>query len=171
MMKILRNKKGMTLFEVLISITMLGVIAVPLMMLLCSSVILANKNRDKVDLNYIADIVVEEVRDSVKNRNKLPKHNSYDSSIDDYTDYSIDLRELVIQSISDGTKKSTDEIGIIALDYTENYRAFSYLVEYNHSECYDSNYNQTYEFIIYIYDEDRMVKKLKIPVWAETVIN
>jgi prepilin-type N-terminal cleavage/methylation domain-containing protein len=171
MMKILRNKKGMTLFEVLISITMLGVIAVPLMMLFCSSVILANKNRDKVDLNYIADIVVEEVRDSVKGNNTLPKYSSYDSSINDYTDYSIYLRDLVIQSKSDGTKKSTDKIGIIGHESSGNFRAFSYIVEYNHSECYDPNYNQTYEFFINIYNEDRMVKKLKIPVWAGTVIN
>ena len=171
MIKVLRNKKRMTIFEVLISITMLGVIAVPLLMLLSSSVILANKNRDKVDLNYIADIVVEEVKDSVKNTNLLPKYSSYDPSINDYTDKSIDLRNLVIQSKSDDTKKSTDEIGIIGLGSAEHFRAFSYKVEYNHSDCYDPNYNQTYEFYIIIYNEGRMVKMLKIPVWAGTEIN
>jgi|GEM_PF-919718 len=170
MIKILKSKKGMTLVEVVISITMLGVILVPLMALFSTSVILANKNRDKVDLNYLTEIVVEEVRASVKTVGRsLPTYESYDPSSKDYTEYTISLVSLVEESKNDGTKKTTEEIGIVGpiSDSTDQYRPFSYKVEYDHSSCYDDRYPNTYEFVIYIYQEGEMVKKLKVPVWDE----
>ncbi len=168
MMRILKNKKGMSLFEVVISITMLGVIVVPLMMLITTSVILANKNRDKVDLNYITEIIVEEVRTSVKEMTYLPEYSSYDSSINDYRDYTIDLEVLVKQSAIDGTLKSTDEIGVVGPSGSvDQFRTFSYKVEYRHSDCYDARYPETYEFNIYIYHEGKNVKRIKVPVWAK----
>jgi len=173
MMRMLKNKKGMTLFEVVVSITMLGVIVVPLMMLFSSSVLLANKNRDKVDLNYIAEIIVEEVRTSVKSggTSLLPEYNSYVASENDYSEY-IDLRSLVQQSENDGTHEITDEIGIVGPSGNiEQFRAFSYKVGYEHSTCYDARYPETYEFIINIYHEGRNVKKLKIPIWAERTLH
>ncbi|NMB34474.1 MAG: hypothetical protein GX992_09675 [Clostridium sp.] len=171
MFDILKNKRGMTLYEVVISIGVFAVIAVPLVMLFNNSVIMANKNKAKIDLNSATAIIVEEVKEAVKDRSNLPKYSSYNPVSNNYTGYEVSLTTLLGDAISgaDGSHTFiTEKLGLMGPNGPEElHRSISYTVKYDHENYYDPKYPDTYNFLITVFEGDKNIKNLKIAVWRK----
>ena len=66
MFKTLRNKKGMTLTEVIIALAVLGIISVPLIAVFSNSVFITRLTKNQLEINAVIQIVKVEVTQAVK---------------------------------------------------------------------------------------------------------
>ncbi len=80
---IVKNKKGMTMVEVVISLTVIGIISIPLFAAFMSSAALMKKTHEQMEINAVTRVVKENVTVSVKygGGNKIPSY-----EIDEYGD-------------------------------------------------------------------------------------
>lgn len=170
MKKLTRNKKGFTLIEVILSVTLLAIVMVPLMTLFSSTVIISNKVKAQIELDSVVRTIFENVNDAVKHDAIIPLYDSYDSTLNDF-DTSIPLNQfrianLIVDSNSSGNREVSDKLGVIK-DPIINYLEYSFDINYWDSsvDYYDStNYPSTYNFVITVYKDNERVKTLKIAV-------
>jgi prepilin-type N-terminal cleavage/methylation domain-containing protein len=72
MLKVLRRKKGMTIIEVIVSLTLLAVLSVPISMLFLNSMKTVTLANEQIELNAVTRVIKEDVTNSVKNGVELP---------------------------------------------------------------------------------------------------
>ena len=65
-MKIFKNRKGMTLIEVIVSMTVLGILSAPVLMIFTNSMMTVKLANDRIEINAATRIIKESVTNSVK---------------------------------------------------------------------------------------------------------
>ena len=81
MRKLLRNKKGFTIVELIISITILAIITVPLMAAFGNVAMMNKLTKDQMEINAVAKQVQQEVINSVKKGGIVKDINGNDVNI------------------------------------------------------------------------------------------
>lgn len=66
MLRFFKRIKGTTLIDVIVSMTILGIITVPLLTVFSDTIALNKKGNDQIDINAVARVVKENVVDDVK---------------------------------------------------------------------------------------------------------
>lgn len=71
----LSSNKGMTLIEVVVSITILGIVVVPLLSVFSTSMTLASKRSNQIEINSITRLIKDNVMVAIKNNRKIKFYN------------------------------------------------------------------------------------------------
>lgn len=66
MRKLLKNKKGMTLTEVVVALAVLGIVSAPLLVVFTNSAVIVKKTGDRIEINAVTRVIKENVINSVK---------------------------------------------------------------------------------------------------------
>lgn len=82
MFKTLRNKKGMTLTEVIIALAVFGIISVPLIAVFSNSVFITRLTKNQLEINAVIQIVKVEVTQAVKNGNSIKTFEDPDDKVE-----------------------------------------------------------------------------------------
>lgn len=156
----LKDKKGMTLVEVIISITLLGVILLPIMMLFNGSILMANKIKGDIDTDAVVQTIKQVIIDSVKSNpvKGIPKKTDINTSnpnqyVPNATSFNV--KDLIDQSVISGNLETSDMLCVFGVNGDiKRFFDYGYKVQYDHGEHYDSSYPNVYNFVLIIYKND-----------------
>ncbi|NLY44959.1 MAG: prepilin-type N-terminal cleavage/methylation domain-containing protein [Tissierella sp.] len=106
----MKNRKGLTLIEVILSLAILGMITIPLLNMFVFSTVTNSKSEDVLDATYIAQQIMEERYNESKNGEEIPLNNEYlDSSgvywIEEKVSNEGNLVRVLIKVYTDNSKK------------------------------------------------------------------
>lgn len=173
---LIKNKRGMSLVEVMIALAVLGLLVVPIMMAFMNTQIYARKIDKQNEVNAITRTVTQNVMENFK-RNEMIKAIN-DTGIDLDGDGTED-KYLVVDIDGDGIddkfsniiKKAKDEGKEITVDNIAIFENSEPSTKYKYSITYDQSYDDTknypdvYNFLITVKDySDRVHSSLKIAV-------
>jgi prepilin-type N-terminal cleavage/methylation domain-containing protein len=168
MKRLLRNKKGMSLLEVMIAITVLGLLTMPIMISFMNTQRYAKKIDKETEISSITRTVKQLVVDGlVKNEPLVDKDGN---SIDIYVSDTIDdkFRDFIKYCRSAANKDTLIEsVELMIYSGGSQNTKYSYKLAYHHNEFYDgTQYPNVYNVLIKIIERDSgsVVNQIKIAV-------
>ncbi|MCX7921624.1 MAG: hypothetical protein N3B21_06375 [Clostridia bacterium] len=162
MKALLKNDKGTTLIDVLLSIAIIGVIAIPLMMCFTSIIVLSNMSSKQLDTNSVIRTIKENVSNAVKAGNVQIQ--SYD---DLNSDGLVDGADAVVLRagavLSGGSNfKVIDANG-------REYGSYSFDLTVDNTSVPSPEFQNTYEYIIDVKKRstsptvsDQVIKRIRL---------
>ncbi|WP_010249682.1 type II secretion system protein [Acetivibrio cellulolyticus] len=172
MKRLIRNRKGMSLVEVMIALAILGLLSVPIMMAFMNTQIYARKIDKQNEINSITRTVTQIVSDGFKNDAVITDIGGLNIELDgDPLTLTDTFTDIIRKAKNDATKKDTVsdlpimENGVKSLKY-------KYSITFDYNNFRNPLYEGVYNFLIIIneYDSGNVVNKLKIAVDIGKVI-
>lgn len=166
MKRLLKSEKGMSLLEVIIAVAILGVLAIPIMTTFLNTQIYAKKVDRQTEVNAITRTVKQIVLDGMLSKDIMIDKdgnpvNQFDSDI-----LHPDTFVSLIQYSKDNGEAETP-----FLQFTDGWppvenTKYTYKIRYKHSDFYNPDYLEVYNFEITIYDKgsSQVVNKIKIAI-------
>jgi len=173
MKKFIKSNKGTSLVEVLVSIAVLGVVAIPIMMSFTYAASIVRISRNKIDINALSRIVRENAIDAIKSNSMV--YVLTDSDSDGLYGTSFDADDLSVQSPSSlAIGSSIGDIRVIGADFNpvspgdEFKKYLRYKFEITKTGTVDTvNFPNTYVYEIVIKKNDTgsaILRKFSIEV-------
>lgn len=164
MRRLLRSKKGLTFVEVLISLTILGLLAVPIMMMFMNAQRYARKVDKQTEINAVTRTVKQLVSEGLISDAPLKDIN------DDYVDINEDgrpedgFKDIVRHANEISAPVTTPYLQII--EGSEVNEKYTYKVKYDPEKYYDPNYFGVYNVLITIVEKEttNTVNEIKVSV-------
>lgn len=151
MKSLLKCKKGMTLIEVILALSLLAIFTIPLSIGFMNSLLISKKIERENYVNAVTSIIKERVQDAL---------------IDEYIELpcvaggtTLNLRDFISNHLSVGGGGESDPIKVdYPNDYENNNYIFFYRLNYDHDTCYDTEYETVYHVIVSVYLVNRDFK-------------
>lgn len=161
MIAILKNKKGMTITEVIMALAILGIIAIPLLAVFSNSIFLTHLTKSQMEINAVMQIVKGEVVQSVKNGRQLP---DFEHPEDGTKKINICPSSSPADTLYDTTGNETKFLKIDGGNLQDKYK---YKVVYE-AKGENTEVSNTVELLIKLYsDGGKYLNELKINVLYE----
>lgn len=159
MIKMLKSKKGMSIIEVILALTVLSIVSIPLMTSFGNSIKLTKHIDKEIDINAISRVAIERVTEALVKGNPLPDEQNSGAEIK--------LRELIsdtdASALLDSELAESNKIGII--DSYGNLIPDYYVVVSYCKDFFDPVYKIRYVLIeIKNANNDSNVNQIKIAV-------
>jgi prepilin-type N-terminal cleavage/methylation domain-containing protein len=156
MKKILRNKKGMTLIEVIISISVLAIFLVPITVGFQNALLISKLSENQLEINNVSRLIREEVVYSMLNNTPLFRYNPADTSVNNFVGRETNQDQ--IYNLLDEVKATTSvskSPQLAALSWTEEkyFRKYYFIVTYDQA-TFETKYPETYSVKIDIFRKD-----------------
>jgi len=146
----LKSKKGMTLIEVILALSLLAIFTLPLTIGFMNSLLISRKIEVENHVNAVTSIIKERVQDALIDENiDLPYVSGGTFNIIDFISSNI---------VGDGGESDPIEVEYSSDDGEKNNYKFFYRLSYHHDSCYDEEYETVYHVIVSVYLVNRDFK-------------
>lgn len=166
MKRLLRSKKGLTFVEVLISLTILGLLSVPIMMMFMNAQRYARKVDKQTEINAVTRTVKQLVSGGLIDDEPLIDVNGVNVDIDEDGDLEeIDGFHNMIRHAFDTSAPVTTPYLEIKEGSQVN-KKYAYKVKFDPEKYYDPNYVGVYNVLITIVEKEsnNPVNEIKVSV-------
>ncbi|WP_027621283.1 type II secretion system protein [Acetivibrio clariflavus] len=187
MKRLLRSEKGLTFIEVLIALSIMGLLSVPIMMMFMNAQMYARKVDKQTEINAVTRTVKELVLEGLNKDAPLSSltgeiididgedaEDGEDSEADEGEEVSDGFKSIIRYAIKSNTTVTTPYLKIEdSIEDSGNKISdkYTYTVTYDPAKYYDSNYKGVYNVLIKIYEKEskNKVNELKVSVYIDNL--
>lgn len=139
----LKDKKGMTLIEVILALSLLAIFTIPLSVGFMNTLIISRMVEKENHVNAVTSIIKERVQDALRN---VEMELVYVDGSDET------LKDFLLSGVggSDTIESSAIKVNYPNDDENNDY-VFFYRLNYDHETCYDDEYETVYHVIVSVY--------------------
>lgn len=146
----LKSKKGMTLLEVILALSLLAIFTVPLSVGFMNTLLISKTVEKENHVNAVTSIIKERVQDALINEHmELPCVDGSDINLRDFLSSGI--------AVSDPIESDPIRVNYPNDDENNNY-IFFYRLNFDNETCYDNEYETVYHVIVSVYLVNREFK-------------